>query len=131
MLLNSTPEETLAHRIARNRDRNLDSPFTTMVLNIEQEKLKSRAGSAAIIVTKDANVISYEEYLKVMGGQTIGMGPMLNAYPDSIGGKLSSMLDLLENDNLKNCFESFYVLPSIYNTDLDRGFSVINYNIIV
>ncbi len=66
VLLNSTPEETLAHRIARNRDRNLDSPFTTMVLNIEQEKLKARAHTAAIIVTKDARIISYDEYLKLM-----------------------------------------------------------------
>jgi len=32
VLLNSTPEQTLAHRRARNRDGATDSPFTTMVL---------------------------------------------------------------------------------------------------
>ncbi len=37
ILLNSTPEETLAHRRARNRDGKTDSPFTTMVLAIEQD----------------------------------------------------------------------------------------------
>ena len=56
-------------------------------------------------------------------------GPMLNAYPDSCGGTLGDIVTLLEKDELKDTFSSFYILPSIYNTDLDRGFSVIDYGI--
>ena len=51
LLLGST-EETLPYRRARNRDSYTDSPFTTMVLNIEQEKILRRAGSAALILTR-------------------------------------------------------------------------------
>ena len=39
ILLNSTPEETLAHRRSRNRDGKTDSPFTMRVLELEQKKL--------------------------------------------------------------------------------------------
>lgn len=35
--LHSTPQETLAHRKLRNRDGATDSPFTMMVLDIEQQ----------------------------------------------------------------------------------------------
>lgn len=56
-------------------------------------------------------------------------GPMLNAYPDSIGGTLGDIVSFLEKPELKDVFQSFYILPSIFNTDLDRGFSVIDYNI--
>ena len=57
------------------------------------------------------------------------LAPMLNLYPDSIGGTLKNIAALLESEELRNTFGSIYVLPSIYNTDLDRGFSVIDYNI--
>lgn len=30
---------------------------------------------------------------------------------------------------MKDTFSSFYILPSVFNTDLDRGFSVINYDL--
>ena len=56
-------------------------------------------------------------------------GPMLNAYPDSCGGTLGDIVTMLEKDEFKDTFSSFYILPSIYNTDLDRGFSVIDYGI--
>ncbi|MCR5773201.1 MAG: glycosidase [Butyrivibrio sp.] len=56
-------------------------------------------------------------------------GPMLNAYPDSIGGTLGDIVSFLEKPELKDVFQSFYILPSIFNTDLDRGFSVIDYSI--
>ena len=56
-------------------------------------------------------------------------GPMLNAYPDSMGGTLDDIVKVLSKDELKDVFESFYILPSIFNTDLDRGFSVIDYGI--
>lgn len=54
---------------------------------------------------------------------------MLNAYPDSIGGSLSDMITFLKKPELKAVFRNFYVLPSIFNTDLDRGFSVIDYGL--
>ncbi|WP_029201696.1 alpha-amylase family glycosyl hydrolase [Oribacterium sp. NK2B42] len=56
-------------------------------------------------------------------------GPMLNAYPDSMGGRLSDVVSFLEKPEMKDSFQSFYILPSIFNTDLDRGFSVIDYGI--
>ena len=60
---------------------------------------------------------------------TAGAGPMLNAYPDSMGGTLGDIVAILEAPELKDAFQSFYILPSIFNTDLDRGFSVIDYDL--
>ena len=57
------------------------------------------------------------------------ISPMLNAYPDSVGEKLSDMIKVLKRDDLYKAFGSFYILPSLYNTDLDRGFSVIDYDL--
>ena len=57
------------------------------------------------------------------------LGPMLNAYPDSLGGTLSQIVDFLESEQVRGAFTSFYILPSLYRTDLDRGFSVIDYAI--
>jgi len=54
---------------------------------------------------------------------------MLNAYPDSMGGTLGDIVSVLSKDAFKDVFQSFYILPSIFNTDLDRGFSVIDYGI--
>lgn len=54
---------------------------------------------------------------------------MLNAYPDSMGGRLSDIADLLEQPEMKGAFRSFYILPSLFTTDLDRGFSVISYDL--
>ncbi|RKM61353.1 glycosidase [Butyrivibrio sp. CB08] len=56
-------------------------------------------------------------------------GPMLNAYPDSCGGRLSDIASVLSLAEFRDAFQSFYILPSIFNTDLDRGFSVIDYGI--
>jgi len=56
-------------------------------------------------------------------------GPMLNAYPDSMGGTLGTIVDFLKEKDMEDVFQSFYILPSIFNTDLDRGFSVIDYGI--
>ncbi len=56
-------------------------------------------------------------------------GVMLNAYPDSIGGTISDISKFLSNPMLEGAFQAFYILPSIFNTDLDRGFSVIDYEI--
>lgn len=54
---------------------------------------------------------------------------MLNAYPDSIGGTLGDIIKFLQTPELENVFQSFYLLPSAFNTDLDRGFSVIDYEL--
>ncbi|MGI6322021.1 MAG: hypothetical protein ACOXZO_01710 [Bacteroidales bacterium] len=59
----------------------------------------------------------------------IKAGPMLNAYPDSIGGTLGDIIKFLQKPELENVFQSFYILPSLFNTDLDRGFSVIDYDL--
>ena len=56
-------------------------------------------------------------------------GPMLNAYPDSLGGSLSDIVNFLGKKELKDVFSSFYILPNLFNTDLDRGFSVIDYSL--
>ncbi len=66
VLLNSTPEETREHRRARNRDGKTDSPFTTMVLEIEQGKLDARAEAAKLIVSKSCELLSFEEYCRLM-----------------------------------------------------------------
>ena len=67
VLLNSTPQETLAHRAARGRDGGTDSPFTMMVLALEQEKLKKQAKKAKLIVSKQGELLSYEEFCERMG----------------------------------------------------------------
>ncbi|GAA4816208.1 glycosidase [Litoribaculum gwangyangense] len=56
-------------------------------------------------------------------------GVMLNAYPDSIGEKLSDTISMLKMPEFKEVFSLFYVLPTFFNSDLDRGFSVIDYNL--
>jgi glycosidase len=129
VLLNSTPEETLAHRRARARDGALDSPFTRTVLELEQELLHARAGRARIIVSKAGELIDYDTYLEQMGRDLPGSGPMLNVYPDSIGGTLADVVAVLQRPELRDTFESAYLLPSVFNTDLDRGFSVIDYGL--
>ena len=63
VFLASTPAETLAHRIARNRDGDPDSPFVTMVLGMEQDLLTSQVGRAEIVISKQGDLISAEEYL--------------------------------------------------------------------
>jgi sucrose phosphorylase len=59
----------------------------------------------------------------------ISNGVMLNAYPDSIGEKFSDTVDMLKMTEFKDVFSLLYVLPTFFNSDLDRGFSVIDYNL--
>lgn len=59
----------------------------------------------------------------------INWGPMLNAYPDSLGGRLSGSIAFLQRPEVTGAFSTFYILPSLFHTDLDRGFSVIDYGI--
>lgn len=56
-------------------------------------------------------------------------GVMLNAYPDSVGEKFADAIAMLQMPAFKNTFSLFYILPTIFNSDLDRGFSIIDYNI--
>lgn len=59
----------------------------------------------------------------------ISNGVMLNAYPDSIGTKFSDTVTMLTMPEFKNAFSLLYVLPTFFNSDLDRGFSIVDYNI--
>jgi sucrose phosphorylase len=54
---------------------------------------------------------------------------MFNAYPDSIGETLADIMGVLELPQFEDVFSLFYVLPTFFNSDLDRGFSVIDYNL--
>lgn len=60
--------------------------------------------------------------------QPLPNGVMLNAYPDSIGRRLSDTVALLKRPELEKAFALFYILPTFFNSDLDRGFSVIDYD---
>jgi sucrose phosphorylase len=63
--------------------------------------------------------------MKITFKPAVKSGAMLNAYPDSIGGTLGQIIEFLQMPELEGVFQSFYILPSIFNTDLDRGFSFI------
>jgi sucrose phosphorylase len=56
-------------------------------------------------------------------------GVMLNAYPDSIGRCLSDAVDMLKRPEFEDAFSLFYILPTFFNSDLDRGFSVVDYRL--
>ncbi len=56
-------------------------------------------------------------------------GVMLNAYPDSIGKVMADTIKMLQRPELEGAFSLFYILPTFFNSDLDRGFSIIDYNI--
>jgi sucrose phosphorylase len=54
---------------------------------------------------------------------------MFNAYPDSIGRSLADIVHMLKRPEFKDVFSLFYILPTVFNSDLDRGFSIIDYNL--
>ena len=56
-------------------------------------------------------------------------GAMLNAYPDSMGGRLADLAQLLGTEDFRDAFRSVYLLPSVFHSDLDRGFSIISYDL--
>ena len=60
--------------------------------------------------------------------QTLPQGVMLNAYPDSMGEKLCDIVDFLRRPELRDAFSMFYILPTFFHSDLDRGFSIIDYD---
>ncbi len=53
---------------------------------------------------------------------------MFNAYPDSIGNSLADALAMLKRPEVEGAFSLFYVLPTFFHSDLDRGFSIIDYD---
>ncbi|MFP4302217.1 MAG: hypothetical protein ACLFQZ_09340 [Spirochaetaceae bacterium] len=59
----------------------------------------------------------------------IADGVMFNAYPDSCGGNLRETVKLLRRKEFEGLFSYFYILPSMFQSDLDRGFSVISYDL--
>jgi sucrose phosphorylase len=56
-------------------------------------------------------------------------GVMFNAYPDSIGSKLSDTIALLKRPEFHDVFSLFYILPTFFQSDLDRGFSINRYEL--
>ena len=56
-------------------------------------------------------------------------GVIFNAYPDSIGRKLADITHMLKMPEFRDVFSLFYILPTIFNSDLDRGFSIIDYDL--
>ena len=56
-------------------------------------------------------------------------GVIFNAYPDSIGRNLADMVHMLKRPEFRDVFSLFYILPTVFNSDLDRGFSIIDYNL--
>ena len=56
-------------------------------------------------------------------------GVMFNAYPDSIGRNLADTVDMLKRPEFEDAFSLFYILPTLFHSDLDRGFSIIDYDI--
>lgn len=63
------------------------------------------------------------------GKVPVNAGSMLNAYPDSLGGTLADIVRFLEAPAVCGAFQSLYILPSVFNADLDRGFSIINFEL--
>ncbi len=55
--------------------------------------------------------------------------PMLNLYPDSVGGDMEAFYKVFDQEGFSGAFSAVYLLPSIYHSDLDRGFSVIDYDL--
>lgn len=62
-------------------------------------------------------------------GNDLPNGVMLNAYPDSIGKKLADTIEMLQKPEFRDCFSLFYILPTFFHSDLDRGFSIIDYDL--
>jgi sucrose phosphorylase len=68
--------------------------------------------------------------LEVMASELdFSEGVIFNAYPDSIGNALADAVKILRKPEFKDVFSLFYILPTIFNSDLDRGFSIIDYEL--
>jgi sucrose phosphorylase len=60
---------------------------------------------------------------------TLPNAVMLNLYPDSIGARLSDLVSLLDEPAFDGAFSLLYLLPTCFHSDLDRGFSIIDYDL--
>lgn len=135
VFLDSTPEATLERRIARGRNDNTASPFIAMVLDIEQGKLKKQMEEVQIIVPFNEKPMTKEQWKAAQANaadqkeNAASIKPMLNLYPDSLEGNLTGAADFLARPELKDTFSSVYILPSMFHSDLDRGFCVVDYNL--
>jgi sucrose phosphorylase len=125
ILLHSTPAETLQHRRLRARDAAVDSPFTAMVLALEERQLLDAARRASLIVARNGDLLSPFDFPLELPDS----GPMLNLYPDSLGGGLAEVAGFVEGPEVAAAFDSAYLLPTVFHSDLDRGFSVIDYGL--
>ena len=67
--------------------------------------------------------------VKPINKNQLQKGIILNAYPDSLGGNLAYLADLLASEHFRGVFQSLYLLPTLFNSDLDRGFSIIDYDL--
>jgi len=56
-------------------------------------------------------------------------GVIFNAYPDSIGQRLTDTVTMLERPELRGAFSLFYILPTLFHSDLDRGFCIVDYEL--
>ncbi|GHV27744.1 dextransucrase [Clostridia bacterium] len=56
-------------------------------------------------------------------------GCILNLYPDSLGGSLTEAIALLRDLVMTDAFRSLYILPSLFHSDIDRGFSIVDYGL--
>jgi sucrose phosphorylase len=65
----------------------------------------------------------------VSAAGSLPTGVIFNAYPDSIGRNLSDIVGMLKRPEFKDVFSLFYILPTVFNSDLDRGFSIIDYDL--
>ncbi len=62
-------------------------------------------------------------------GAVLPQGVIFNAYPDSIGGHLKDLHNLMQRSEFKKAFSYFYLLPTFYHSDFDRGFSIVDYDL--
>lgn len=63
IFLQSTPEATLARRLARGRNANAGDPFIAMVLELEQAKLDKQAENVMFTADETGSVVCHEEKL--------------------------------------------------------------------
>ena len=56
-------------------------------------------------------------------------GVMCTPYPDSIGRNLADIVHMLKRPEFKDVFSLFYILPTVFNSGLDRGFSIIDHDL--
>jgi len=69
IFLYSTPQETLAHRKTRARDKGADSPFVMRVLGVESELLLSQSHRARLILSSKNELLSPSELYALSNAQ--------------------------------------------------------------